>query len=453
MNLHRNSLVTAAVAAALLSTRVMAADAVVADVADSGDTGLSEVIVTGTRVSGLKASDSPAPVQVVDSAQLARVPSTPDLNQTLAALVPSLQVANTGGDLSALTLQAALRGLSPNDTLVLINGKRRHTTSNINVAGTDNFGGGAGADLNLIPANSIDHVEVLTDGAAAQYGSDAIGGVVNIILKKNPEGGNLQGSYGGYQDGGGKTDDVTGNIGFQPYDGAYLNFTGEFRNHGHTVRSQALPFYTALQYGLPPAGSYPGAGLKPIDLNAVSAPGYPVLNWISGDAEYQAKLAEYNAGFKISEDVEFYTFGTWGQKSAEAYENYRLPHIAAYTPAPVGGVAQTTQYSYPYGFTPTENIDEVDYGVTGGLRGVLAGWNWDLSSTYGRDVNTFYTENSVNTTAYARGVSDPVTGYSSPAGYSPTGFYDGLFKTTQWTSNLDLDHEFEIGLAGPLNVA
>jgi iron complex outermembrane recepter protein len=336
---------------------------------------------------------------------------------------------------------------------VLINGKRRHTTSNIDVAGTDNFGGGAGADLNLIPADAIDHVEVLTDGAAAQYGSDAIAGVVNIILKKSPEGGNLQASYGGYQDGGGKTDDVTGNIGFQPYDGAYINFTGEFRNHGHTVRSEALPFYSALADGLPPAGSYPGAGLKPIDLNAVSDPGFPVLNKISGDAQYQSKLASFDSGFKLSEDVEFYSFGTWGQKDAAAYENFRLPHIASYTPAPIGGVAQPTEYFYPYGFTPEEAIEEVDYGLTGGVRGVLVGWNWDVSSTYGRDVNDFYTEDSVNTTAYAKGVTNTATSYTSPAGYSPTSFYDGLFKTTQWTNNLDLDHEFDVGLAGPLNVA
>jgi iron complex outermembrane recepter protein len=455
MNLHRNSLVAAAVAATLLSSRIMAADTVLATdaAADSTAESLQEVIVTGTRQSGIKATDSPAPVQVVDGTLLAKTSSTPDLAQTLAAIVPALEVANTGGDLSALTLQAALRSLSPNDTLVLVNGKRRHTTSNIDVSGTDNFGGGAGADLNLIPANAIDHIEVLTEGAAAQYGSDAIGGVINIILKKNPEGGNLQASYGGYQDGGGKTDDVTGNIGFQPYDGAYINFTGEFRNHGHTVRSEALPFYSDLVNGLPPAGTFAGAGLKPIDLNAVSAPNFPALNQISGDAQYQSKLASYNAGFRVNDAVEFYSFATWGQKSAAANENYRLPHIAAYTPAAVGGVAQPTDYFYPYGFTPLEAIDEVDYGVTGGLRGVLLGWNWDVSSTSGRDVNQFYTEDSVNTTAYAKGVTDPVTGYSSPAGYSPTTFYDGLFKTTQWTTNLDLDHDFDVGLAGPLNVA
>ena len=463
MSLHRNSLVAAAVAAALLSSRIMAADTAVATTVEDAETSgavtdsnssdnLTEIVVTGTRTTGLKAVDSPAPVQVVDSQVLSKTSATPDLAQTLAAVVPSLQVATSGGDLSSLTLQAALRSLSPNDTLVLINGKRRHGTSNIDVSDSNNFGGGAGADLNLIPADAIDHVEVLTDGAAAQYGSDAIGGVVNIILKKNYEGGDLNASYGAYQDGGGKTPDFSGNIGFQPYDGAFINFTAEFRDHGHTVRSGVIPYIGALQDGLAAAiATEPnnGANLKAIDLNAVNSPGYPILNKISGDAQYNRKLVAYNSGFKLNDNVEFYSFGTFGEKDAEAYENYRLPHIASYTDSTTGEIS----YLYPYGFTPTEDISETDYGLTGGLRGNAVGWNWDVSSTYGRDVNQFYTENSVNTTAYAKGVSDSATGYSSPAGYSPTSFYDGSFKSTQWTSNLDLDREFDVGLAGPLNVA
>jgi iron complex outermembrane recepter protein len=449
MNLHRNWLVAAAVAAALLSSRIMAAEAVedtdaAVDAATADENALSEVIVTGTRQSGIKAIDSAAPVQVIGSDDIARTATTPDLISTLANLVPSLDVSTSGGDLSNLTLQAALRYLSPNDTLVLINGKRRHTTSNIAVGASGEFTGGAGADLNFIPADAIDHVEVLTDGAAAQYGSDAIAGVINIILKKGYEGGNLNASYGGYQDGGGKTDDVSGNVGLQPYDGAYFNLTGEFRNHGHTVRSEPLDYTLPAAFTpgapgtllTPIAGLYPAAGLKPIDSNALNASGQPVLNLIAGDAQYQIKLAAFNSGFRLDNDVEFYSFGTWGQKDAEAFENYRLPHIAAYTLA--GGAAQ---YLYPYGFDPIEAIQETDYGLTGGLRGVLAGWNWDLSSTYGRDFSDFYTEDSANTAEYAA------------TGYTPLNFYDGSFKATQWTNNLDLDHEFEVGLAGPLNVA
>lgn len=409
-----------------------AADLRVADASEGDD--LQSIIVTGTRQSNVKAIDSPAPVQVVAGDELAKTSSTPDLIQTLAAVVPSLDTTSFSGDLSNLSLQAALRGLNPNDTLILINGKRRHTTSNIAVGATGEFTGGAASDLNFIPANAIDHIEVLTDGAAAQYGSDAIAGVINIILKKGYEGGNLQASYGAYQDGGGKTDDVNGNVGFQPYEGAFLNLTGEFRNHGHTVRSSPLD-YTINP--IPTPGLYPAAGLKPIDINALNAPGWPVLNLIQGDAKYDLKIASFNSGFKLGEDLELYSFGTYGQKTAESNENYRLPHIAAYTSAATG---QTT-YQYPYGFTPLEAITETDYAITGGLRGVLADWNWDLSSTYGRDYNDFNTLHSTNSVAYAA------------TGYSPTDFYDGSFKATQWTSNLDITRDFDVGLAGPLNVA
>jgi iron complex outermembrane receptor protein len=422
-----------ALATTLLGARTFAA-ALPAEpeVASGDDTDpVQSIIVTGTRQSDIKAIDSSAPVQVVAAEELQKTPSTPDLIQTLAAVVPSLDTTRFGGDLSNLTLQAALRSLSPNDTLILINGRRRHTTSNIGIAASGEFAGGAGSDLNFIPANAIDHIEVLTDGAAAQYGSDAIAGVINIILKKGYEGGNLQASYGAYQDGGGVTDDVNGNIGFRPSDGAYLNLTGEFRNHGHTVRSEPLDYITN------PTGTYPVAGLKPIDSNVLNAPGWPVLNRISGDAQYNLKIASFNSGFKLNEGTQFYAFGTYGKKTASSIQNYRLPHIAAYTDPATG----QTRYQYPYGFSPLIATDETDYGITGGLKGVLAGWNWDLSSTYGRDFNDFYTRNSTNTVLYSR------------TGYSPTDFHDGSFKATQWTNNVDIDREFDVGLAGPLNVA
>lgn len=432
---------SAAATAASATATTTAPAATVADAgvpiasADTPSESLQSVIVTGTRVSGIKALDSAAPIQVVGGDELQRTPSTPDLIQTLATTVPSLDTTTGGGgDLSNLTLQAALRGLSPNDTLVLVDGKRRHTTANIGVGATGEFTGGAGADLNFIPVDAIDHIEVLTDGAAAQYGSDAIAGVINIILKKGYQGGNLQASYGAYEDGGGKTDDVTGNIGFQPYEGAYFNLTGEFRNHGYTVRDEPL------DYVLDPSstsGLYPVAGLQPIDSNVLNAPGWPVLNRIGGDSEYDLKLAEFNSGFRLGDDVEFYSFGTYGQKAASSIQNYRLPHIAAYTDP----TTHETEYQYPFGFTPLEAIYETDYGITGGLRGVLADWNWDLSSTYGRDYNDFDTLDTSNTYFYGL------------TGYSPTNFYDGSFKATQWTNNLDLDREFDLGLAGPLNIA
>src|ERR1700691_1036688 len=165
---------------------------------------LEEVIVTGTRQTGLKAADSTAPIQILSAETIQSASGSPDLISTLAKIVPSLTAQGFGGDTANATLQAKLRGLSANDVLVLVDGKRRHTTSNLALdAGP--FQGSAGVDLNFIPVSAIDHVEVLTDGAAAQYGSDAIAGVINIILKKDSSGGDLSGTYGGYMDGGGGT--------------------------------------------------------------------------------------------------------------------------------------------------------------------------------------------------------------------------------------------------------
>ena len=422
-----------AVASALFAARAWALDAPAGPL-DASAEFPQEVIVTGTRQRDVKALDSPAPVQVIASEELAKTSSTPDLIQTLATLVPSLDTTRFGGDLSNLTLQASLRYLSPNDTLILINGKRRHTTSNIGIQASGEFAGGAGVDLNFIPANAIERIEVLTDGAAAQYGSDAIAGVINIILKKGYEGGNLQASYGAYQDGGGDTNDVTGNVGFQPYEGAHLNFTGEYRDHAHTVRSQALAY---VLDPTAPAGTYPSAGLRPIDANVLNAEGWPILNRISGDASYQIKLASFDSGFKLGERLELYSFGTYGEKTASSIQNYRLPHIAAYT-NPASGL---TTYQYPYGFSPLIETDEKDYGLTLGLRGTVASWNWDVSSTYGRDTNDFYTRQSSNPVLF------------SQTGFAPTDFHDGSFTTTQWTNNLDVVRDFDVGLAGPLSVA
>ena len=142
------------------------------------------VIVTGTRASGIDALTSSSPVQVLTSEDIESA-GRPDLMNALANMVPSFTAQAFGGDMANQTLQAKLRGLSPNHTLVLVNGKRRHTTSSLAILGGP-YQGGAGVDLNFVPVDAIDHVEVLTEGAAAQYGTDAIAGVINIILKKNP---------------------------------------------------------------------------------------------------------------------------------------------------------------------------------------------------------------------------------------------------------------------------
>src|SRR5580693_1397923 len=188
-----NKLLSGASGLALLAAAgaVHAADAAAAD-STAADTSaaVSELIVTGTRQVGVKAADSAAPIELVGNQQLLKTGAI-DLAASLSSSVPSLNISTSGGDAAAVEILAALRGLSPNDTLVLVDGKRRHTTSNLAVDGGSPYSGSATTDLSFIPIGAIDHIEVLTDGAAAQYGTDAIAGVVNIILKTSATEGNI----------------------------------------------------------------------------------------------------------------------------------------------------------------------------------------------------------------------------------------------------------------------
>jgi iron complex outermembrane recepter protein len=388
--------------------------------------GLEEVIVTGTRQSGQRAADSPAPIQILSAEALQNAAGNPDLMSTLSQIVPSLTINAVGGDAGGLSLQARLRGLSPNHVLVLINGKRRHTTANLMVDGSP-YQGGAGVDLNFVPLDAIDHIEVLTDGAAAQYGTDAIAGVINIILKKNSSGGRLGGTWGNYMNGGGNTNDVSGNAGFEPAEGAYFNITGEVHGHGHSDVGAIDPRVIDPKN----LATYPNS-------NEPSAPGYPYLNRGGGDAEWRQKIFLINTGIDFEGGTEVYAFGTYGRKKANSYENYRQPNKVAYTD-PTTGV---TTYPLPYGFDPREQTDETDSQVTVGVKGVVADWNWDLSSGYGNDKVPLYTTESANAGTYA------VNGVLTPSDY-----YDGSLQATQWTSTLDINRDFDVGMAGPLNVA
>jgi iron complex outermembrane receptor protein len=390
------------------------------------------IIVTGTRTTGLRAVDSPAPVQVLGADVLKRT-GQPDLVQALAQNVPSFTAQAFGSDAAAFNLSIKLRGVSPNHTLVLINGKRRHGTANVAVSGGP-YGGGASADMALIPVASIDHVEVLLDGAAAQYGTDAIAGVVNIIQKKNASGGTISASGGRYFDGGGLQGDFSANIGFAPTDKMYLNLTGETKYHGFSFRGDVDP--RVINTGT--AGNI-SANLLPRFPGLVNAKDYPYVNRISGDAQSRSTLVTYNAGYELTPDINIYSFGTYGYKWGQAYENYRVPTA-------ITGVA-ATDIPFPLGFSPKESITENDYALTAGIEGTTSDWHWDLSSTYGKDHADVNVLASVNGSIY-RNSSTATT-----KGESPRTFHDGDFYTSQWTTTFDVTREFEVGLAGPLNVA
>ncbi|OON62152.1 outer membrane receptor protein [Massilia sp. KIM] len=382
------------------------------DPAAPGITTSGTVIVTGTRAAGLKVENSASPVQVLDSSSLART-GQPDLIQALSQNLPSLNAQAFGSDMANMTLSARLRGLSPNNTLVLVNGKRRHGTANLAVLGGP-YQGGAAADLNYIPVAAIDHVEVLQDGAAAQYGTDAIAGVVNIILKSNYRGGTANVNGGGYFDGGGHTGDGMANIGLAPFQDSFLSLTAETKYHGFSNRG-----------GIDPRVIDPATVAAQPTLT--QAPGYPYLNKISGDAQYRQHILAANFGAELSPGLSLYSFGTYGKKEARAWENYRMPN--------------RLPQIYPFGFSPQETFDEEDYAITIGLKGSAGGWRWDLSSTYGKDEAELGVANSANVSLY------------QDTGSTPLNFKAGEFHASQWTNNFDLSREFEIGWATPLTFA
>jgi iron complex outermembrane receptor protein len=397
---------------------------------------LDQVIVTGTRVTGLRAVDSPAPIQVLDSSALQRVAQS-DLIQAIAQNVPSFNAQAFGGDAANLTLSARLRGLSPNHALVLINGKRRHGTANLAVLGGA-YQGAATADLNYIPLGAVDHIEVLQDGAAAQYGTDAIAGVINIILKDADSGGSITASGGKYMSGGGLTGDLTINAGIAPIENAYVNLTFETRYHDFSFRGDTDPRTLNTPFNTPPFSSTTSALYRYPNLR--NDPLFPYLNRISGDAEYRLNVGSINAGYHVSDTLEAYVFGTYGQKYAAAYENYRVPNLI---------IGRDGSNPRPNGFSPKESIDEIDYAVTGGFKGELgaSGWSFDLATTYGKDNISINTLDSFNRSLYID------TSTATTPGFSPTDFHAGDFIATQWTSNFDVSREFDVGMPTPLTAA
>jgi iron complex outermembrane receptor protein len=408
-----------------------------AALAQTGQDTVNEVIVTGTRTVGVKAADSAAPIELVGSAALQRT-GAPSLPDALLASVPSLNVDHNGGDAAAVLSIAALRGVSPNDTLVLVDGKRRHTTADLYVDGGSAYSGAATVDLSFIPVGSIDHVEVLTDGAAAQYGSDAIAGVVNIILKTSAHSGVASLTGGQYYEGDGNTGSWYVNKGIPLTDKGFLNVTLEEQYHGFSVQGIG-DRRVQNSSGAPLASdsAFTTSGIEAAD-------NYPSENRLNGDPQYNLYNGFWNAGYEITPDVKFYAFGNYGQRESSHFENYRVP-------TKVSGVTSlgATVYPLPDGFDPREKFDETDYSFTEGFKGKLYGWNWDVSNTYGRDNVQVSTINSANAQLF------PVLQALSPTLITPQrNFYDGGYINSEMTYDLDIDRSFPMDwAASPLNVA
>jgi iron complex outermembrane receptor protein len=386
---------------------------------------IEEVIVTGTRSTSRTVTESMAPIDVISSAELTKSgkQSTRDL---ISTLVPSANTSNSGAGASFAIKTVSLRGLSADQTLVLVNGKRRHNTAILFVNGTTQ-NGQSPPDLDLIPSSSIERIEVLRDGASAQYGSDALAGVINVILKKSPEGGSLTALYGKTAEGDGETGQFSGNFGLKLGESGYLNLTADVRITDPTDRGDMTPNTTQMYFPLNAAGQpvkvgTAGSTLDPREATANRHTSHP------GSPQVQLFSLGYSAGSPITDNIDVYSFGTFSSRNTAAWLTFRNPNAANNNIA-----------VYPDGYTPRLFLKDRDFQVTGGAKGQdLLGFDWDLSSSFSRDDVDYY-ENSLNASL-------------GPA--SPTYFYLGTLKFQEWTTNLDLTREVDTGVfSRPLFVA
>jgi iron complex outermembrane receptor protein len=362
----------------------------------SDEAKVEKIAVVGSRVAGRSVEDLPVPVDILSAEALANTGQT-EVGRMLQAIAPSFNFSSSSiSDGTDALRPATLRGLGPDQTLVLINGKRRHQASLIHI-NTSVGRGTAGTDMNAIPAASIKRIEVLRDGAAAQYGSDAIAGVINIVLKDASEGGTAEISYGEFSEGDGATTNVNFSKGFALGDDGYINATLNMRDRGFTNRaglhgSCQFRGCTSLADGSLLAGD-------PRELNA------PRQTFRIGDAESEQFGLTLNAGYALG-DGELYGFLTYSSRDNQSAAFFR--HNAN------GGgnaVLQDNDATIQAGFLPKINsqIDDLSYNI-GYEIAFDNDTSLDLSYTYGENTIEYRTSDSINASfanelRYNRGLS------------------------------------------------
>jgi iron complex outermembrane receptor protein len=370
---------------------------------------LQELAVVGTRAAERTSTDAPVPVDVLSAAEIKQTGRT-ETAQIIQALAPSFNFPRaTISDGTDHTRPATLRGLAPDQVLVLVNGKRRHTSALINVNGSIGRGSGM-VDLNAIPASAIERIEILRDGAAAQYGSDAIAGVINVILKEGAPNEVLT-TFGQTVESDGGVIQGAGNYAMALGGDGVLQLAMEYRNRGSTNRS--APDLRTQYLAGDPRNSNPA-------LNGL-------INHRQGDADTEDAGLFVNLAKPVADATEVYFFGGGTIRSGESAGFFRRALDD-----------RTVRAIYPNGFLPMIGTKISDFSGVAGVRGDKAGWRWDLSADYGRNLFHFDVFNSANVTLGAS---------------SPTEFYAGTLKADQFTTNLDLAKSFEVGLNSPLNVA
>ena len=382
------------------------------------------ITVIGSRRKDRTVTDSSVAVDVIATEAISTTGYT-DLNDALRTLVPAFNVKRLqGNDGSSFVRPVTLRGSPPDHVLLLLNGKRRHRAAIVQIGtGHATTSGSQGQDFNVIPPIAFETVEVLRDGASAQYGSDAIAGVVNVTLKDDTSGGSVMAQAGKYYDVGGETYDLQGHVAFGLGDTGYLNVSGQYTHQDKTWLG--------------------GKNVGAEALRAMGVADVPIHTAGNGEPFYEAVKTVWNAGIGLGGDVEAYTFGNFMKADSSVTFFYRQSVAAGGLPAhstfadsafdntPAYPETFDLRTIYPGGFTPEFAGETEDFSVIGGLRDREGVFNWDISARLGNNVVDYTIYNTIN----------PSLGAASPTRFKPG-------SLTQ--REVQLDGEISYGIANEI---
>ena len=375
-------------------------------------------VVVGSRAGITDPITLPVPVDIYGAEEIARLGEV-DLAEVLGRIAPSFNSARlSAGDGAAIHV-ATLRGMNGDQVLVLVNGKRRHPAAFAKVLAAVGQGT-TGTDLRAIPVHAIKRIEVLREGAASQYGSDAIAGVINAVLKDDAGGVTASSYLGRTSRGDGERLLTSVNAGV-PLAGGFLNLTLEVAKQGAANRATEAP--TCFE----PSTAY----------TPCQAGGKRILLQRNGEPDYEGAAFFANAGMPIGESGEFYAFGGYSEREAVSDGLYRK----------ADWVPRTVSHVYPDGFFPLEESELDDVSAVAGLRGGLGDWSADLSLGYGRGRFAFAAANSINPAYAAEYLSrNPYAdGAAIAANAGPTDAYSGSLNVRQLTFNADASRDLELG--------